>query len=160
MDSTFRNSFYIACALAILLGFWLMQHWRAENQVRLHSEHLLRQIEKRNTLAVGDFIAKDYQDDWGDDRALLLSRLRLVLRSFTSLTIKAAEPEMVVESGHGTWKASVQLNGTGSEMAPEIIRRINSLTTPFELHWRNESWKPWDWKLVRVKNDSLQIREF
>jgi hypothetical protein len=29
--------------------------------------------------------------------------------------------------------------------------------TPFELRWRHESWKPWDWKLVEVHNPELEV---
>ncbi|HEY1583637.1 MAG TPA: hypothetical protein VGF73_11125 [Chthoniobacterales bacterium] len=42
-------------------------------------------------------------------------------------------------------------------MRPQIIEWVNSLTTPFELRWRRESWKPWDWKLVEVRNPGLEL---
>jgi hypothetical protein len=45
--------------VALLLGLWLAQLWSAEMQVRLHSEHLLRQIEKRNWTAAGEFVAAE-----------------------------------------------------------------------------------------------------
>ncbi len=51
----------------------------------------------------------------------------------------------------------MQIAGSGSEFAPEIVERVNSLTEPFVLHWRRESWRPWDWKLVRVSNPGLEI---
>ena len=38
-----------------------------------------------------------------------------------------------------------------------MIERINSLTSPFELRWRKQNWQPWDWKLVQVRNPSLQL---
>ncbi len=156
MPSTFRNSFYIGLVLALLLGIWLARLWPAENQVRLHSEHLLRQIEKRNWGA-GDFVASDYHDAWGHDRALLLERLRLTLRFFTSLTVTANSPRVNLETPIATWRAKVRLAGAGGEIAPEIIARVNNLAEPFELRWRHESWKPWDWKLVEVKNPSLDL---
>lgn len=157
MSSTFRNSFYAGLAVAIVLGFWLAQLWSAEKQVRLHSEHLLRQIEKRNWSAAGDFVAADYHDDWGHDRALLLGRLRLTLRFFSSLTIEARTPLVQLDPPFGTWRARIQLAGEGPEVTPEVLSRVNSLTTPFELRWRRESWKPWDWKLVQVRNPELEL---
>ena len=123
----------------------------------MHSEHFLRQIEKRNAGAAGDFLAPDYHDDWGHDRALLLNRLRLVLRSFSSLPITASAPQVTLHSSHATWSSTIQLAGAGGEFAPEIIERVNSLTKSFQLDWRQESWRPWDWKLVRVSNPALEL---
>jgi hypothetical protein len=157
VQSTFRNGLYAGIVVAAALGLWLAQLWQEENQVRLHSEHLLRKIEARNWAGAGDFMAGDYRDDWGDDRARLLDRLRLVLRSFSSLTITATNPQVRLDPPTGNWSAKIQIGGTGGEFAPEIIARVNSLTKPFELHWRRESWKPWDWKLIGVSNPSLEI---
>ena len=157
MFSTFKNSFIVGAIAALLFGLWLAHLWGSENQVRLHSENFLRQIEKRNADASGDFLAVDYHDDWGHDRALILNRLRLFLRFFSSLTITVTEPDITVSSSDATSKASVRLAGAGGEFAPEIIKRVNSLTKPFTLRWRQESWRPWDWKLVAVSNPALEL---
>jgi hypothetical protein len=143
--------------VALVLGLWLARLWRSENQVRLHSEHFLRQIEKRNAAAASDFVALDYHDDWGQDRALLLNRLRLVLQLFSSLTITVTAPQVDFHSSAATWSAPIQLAGTGGEFAPQIIDRVNRLTKPFELRWRHESWRPWDWKLVEGSNPALEL---
>ncbi len=157
MNSTFRNSFYAGCILALLLGMWLARLWTAENQVRLHSEHFLDRLEERRPASAADFVATDYRDDWGADRPLLLTRIRLVPRVFSSLTIKPGPAQVRIDPPFGTWTAPVQLTGTGREEAPEIIRRVNGLTTPFQLRWRKESWKPWDWKLVEAHNAELEL---
>ncbi len=157
MPSTFKYSFFTGAIVALILGLWLTQLWRAENQVRLHSEHFLQRLEKRNSAAAGDFIAMGYHDSWGHDRALLLNRLRLVLRSFSSLAITATAPQVTLQPSGGTWSASIQLAGRGGEFAPAIIERVNSLTKPFQLHWRQQSWRPWDWKLVEVSNPVLEV---
>ena len=157
MPSTFKNGFVAGVIVALVFGLWLAQLWRAENQVRLHSEHFLRQIEKRNAAAAGDFLALDYHDDWGHDRALLLSRLRIVLQLFSSLTISVTAPQVTLHPSAATWSATIQLEGAGGEFAPEITGRVNSLTKPFKLHWRHESWRPWDWKLVQVSNPALEL---
>ena len=159
MSSTFKTSFYAGALFAAMIGLWLAQLWQGEKQVSLHSEHFIRQIEKRNWSAAGDFIAADYHDDWGHDRDAILNRLRLVLPFFSSLTINAANPQVGVNSPAGWWSAKVQLEGSGTESAPEIMNRVNSLPEPFVLHWRHESWRPWDWKLVRVSNPALEISD-
>jgi hypothetical protein len=157
VHSTFRTSFYAGVLIAVIVGLWLTQLWQAEKQVRLHSEHFIRQIEKRNWSAAGNFVATDYHDDWGHGREAMLNRLRIVLRFFSSLTINAANPQVSANSPAGWWSAKVQMEGSGTEFAPEIMSRVNSLTEPFVLHWRHESWRPWDWKLVRVSNPSLEL---
>ena len=154
----FKNGFYADLLVAFIIGLWLTQIWSAENQVRLHSEHLIRQVEKRNWAAVEYFLASDYHDAWGDDRARFLQRLRHVARYLFSLTITASDARTRVAGVEASWKARLHLDAQG-EAAAEITPRINSLTTPFELHWRKESWKPWDWKLVQVTNESLKIPE-
>jgi len=59
MNSTFRISFCAGGLFAVMIGLWLAQLWQAEKQVRLHSEHFVRQLEKRNWSAAGEFIAND-----------------------------------------------------------------------------------------------------
>lgn len=156
MRASFRNGFYAGLLAALILGLWLVRLWSAENQVRLQSEHLVRQVEKRNWRAVENFVAADYRDDWGDDRARLMTRLRMVGRFFFDLKITASEARLRVAAPEGSWQARIQMEARG-EAAAEVTSRVNSLTTPFVLHWRRESWKPWDWKLVRVTNESLEI---
>lgn len=115
MPATFRNSFYAGLLAAFLLGIWLVRLWGAENQVRLHSEHLLQLVEKRSASPAGDFLAADYHDDWGDDRARLLLRLRIVLRFFSDLTITASEVQAQVNPPNATWRARVHLDGRGAK---------------------------------------------
>ena len=157
VSSTFRISFYIGALIAAMIGLWLTQLWQPAKQVRLHSENFIRQIENRNWLAADDFLAADYRDDWGHDREAIRNRLPLVLHSFSSLTITAADSQVSADSPAGWWSAKIQIAGRGSEFAPEIVSRVNRLTDPFVLHWRQESWRPWDWKLVRASNPSLEI---
>ena len=156
MPLTFRFGFYAGLLLAFILGIYLFMLWGAENQVRLHAKHLLHQVERRDWSNVGEFVAADYRDDWGDDREKLLNRLRVVGRYFFSLTITELEARAEVEGARATWQARLRIEGSG-EAAAEISSRVNSLTTPFLLHWRRESWRPWDWKLTRVENKSLEI---
>ena len=53
--------------------FWL---WRPEHQVWLHTENFFHAIDGRNWETVADFIAGDYHDQWDNDRARLLERMR------------------------------------------------------------------------------------
>jgi hypothetical protein len=156
-DGTFRYSFYAGLILALIVGLWLTQLWGAEKQVKLHAEHFLHQIEQRDWAGAGEFLAANYKDDWGADRQLMITRLRLGLRFFSSLTIRPTEMRIQVEGSAATWGARIEIAASGSEMAPQTVEEINRLTTPFELRWKRQSWKPWDWKLVKVSNAELQL---
>ncbi len=65
---SFRGAFLFSATLAFIAGIYLVWLWQPDRQVRLHTAHLIRQLEKRNWSAAQYFIAADYHDDWGDDR--------------------------------------------------------------------------------------------
>jgi hypothetical protein len=137
-------------------GFALSLSGGRSGQIRLHSGHLLSQMEKKDWTAVAEFIGQDYQDRWGDDRALLLERMREVFRVIPNARIEAGDPQVHVEDSKGLWAAKISVYGAG-EFAVSIQERVNSLSAPFELEWRLQSSKPWDWKLVCVRNPALEI---
>jgi len=152
----FRNGFYAGLVVALIVGVYLVRLWRPERQVELHSTHLLAQIEKKNWKSAGEFVANDYQDRWGNDRALLLERLREVFRAIPDARVEVSGPVLRIENGSGHWTAKITISGAG-EFADLIEARVNSLDAPFELEWRQGATWPWDWKLVSVSNPALEI---
>ena len=152
----FRNGFYAGLLVAAITGLYLFRLWQPERQIELHSTHLLSQIEKKNWKAVEQFVGRDYQDRWGNDRALLLERLRTVFRALPNARINAEATSVRTESGQGDWSAKITITGAG-EFGEVIEARVNSLETPFELEWRRGATWPWDWKLVSVRNPGLEI---
>jgi hypothetical protein len=153
---TFRNGFYAGLIVAAIWGIYLARLWQAERQVELHSVHLLAQIEKKNWRTVGEFIGNDYQDRWGNDRALLLERLHEVFRALPNARIEFSGVTTRTENGRGYWSAKINLKGSG-EFGDVIERQVNSLESPFEFEWRRGATWPWDWKLVAVRNPALEI---
>jgi hypothetical protein len=151
-----RAGFYGGVVVALVLGFYLLRLWGAENQVLLHTEHLISAIEDRNWSRVDNFIDASYRDDWGFDRASLLERLRMARQAAGNLQIEAQETEASVQNDEAKWSAKVVVHGDG-EFAPMITDRINSLEDRFQLAWHKGSWKPWDWRLTRVGNPGLQL---
>jgi hypothetical protein len=154
---SFRSGFYGGLIAALLLGLFLTWLWRPEHQVRHHTEHLLRAIEHQNWTAAADFIGSDYHDQWGDDRARVLERMREGFRYVRGAQINAVNPTVRIEKRRGIWTGKITIVGDQSEMMEVLKERVNSLVTPFELEWRRPSAKPWDWKLVRVSNSTLEI---
>ena len=157
MSFTFRDGFIGGAVLAVGLGVYLTWLWRPDHQVQLHTDHFMRAIEEHDWTGVQNAVAADYGDDWGDNRERLLERMREVLQFTRHMRIQAIAPNTSVEGQHGSWIARIEVDGDESEVMAEIRQRINSLATPFELQWRRQSGKPWDWKLAHVSNRELQI---
>ena len=133
---------------------WL---WRPERQVRRHTENFLKTIEHKNWAAAADFIGSDYHDQWGDDRARVLERMRSGFRYVRGVRINAFNPSVRIENRRAIWSGKIMIDGDEGEGMALLKERVNSLVTPFELEWRRLSARPWDWKLVRVSNSALEI---
>jgi hypothetical protein len=157
VPTSFRSGFYGGLIAAILLGLFLIWLWRPERQVRCHTENFLRAIEHKNWTAAADFIDSDYHDQWGDDRARVLERMREGFRYVRGVRISASNPTLRIKNRRAIWSGKIMIVGDQSEAMELLEERVNSLATPFELEWRQVSAKPWDWKLVRVSNSALEI---
>jgi hypothetical protein len=157
-DQKLRYGFYGGLLLTVVVGLYLAWLWQPERQVRLHAEHLIAKFEDRKSSGVADFISESYRDDWGHDRARLLERTQIVLQVLKEIHIVTREAQTTISGNEARWMAKVSIRAEG-EFAPLVVDRVNAIETPFELVWRQHSWKPWDWKLVRVSNPDLQIPE-
>ena len=142
---------------AIILGLYLFQLWKPERQLQLHSAHLIAALEENDRSAILDFLDPSYGDQWGHDRATLVARLQAVLPYAPHLRIEARRIIVRDSAGAGEWSARIRVEADANEVTALIKERINPLEEPFLLQWRRVSWKPWDWKLVRVTNEALQL---
>ena len=152
-----RNGFYAGLGLVLLLGIYLLWLWQPERQVRRHTQHLFKAVEKRSWTRLGEFVAPDFIDQWGDDRARLLERTREFLRYVHVIHISSAKILVQTQHRHALWTGNIIIEGDSGEITTELKSRVNSLATPFELEWRRLTVMPWDWKLARVSNPSLEI---
>jgi len=154
---SFRAGFSGGLAVVLCIGAYLMWLWRPEHQVRLHAQNFFRAIEHRNWDVVADFINDDYHDQWGDDRARVLERMREGFRWVRGARIITSNPTLQVETRRAVWAGKVMLYSTDDGVMELLDERVNKLPTPFELEWHRLSGKPWDWKLVRVSNSAFEI---
>jgi hypothetical protein len=157
VPTSFRSGFYGGLIAAILLGLFLIWLWQPERQVRRHTENFLHTIEHKSWPAAADFIGSDYYDQWGDDRARVLDRMRNGFRYVRGVRINASNPTVRIENRRAIWSGKIMIDGDQSEVMELLEERVNSLATPFELEWRHVSAMPWDWKLVHVSNSTLEI---
>lgn len=125
--------------------------------VRQHTDNLLYAIERNDWNGLAAFVSSDYQDQWGNDRALLLERTPEVFRYLRGIRMIPGVVIVQINGRKGTWQAKITIEGDNSEVAALVKERVNALTTPFTLEWQRVSSKPWDWKLVKVSNPGLEI---
>lgn len=122
-----------------------------------HTQKLFHRIEAKNWAAVSDLIDHDFLDQWNHDRARVVERMREVMRDLRGTRIVTPEPVIKIDNRNALWTGEITIEGDAGEAMALIRERVNSLPTPFELAWRKVSGKPWDWKLVRVSNATLEI---
>ena len=157
MSISFRRGFLVGLALALCLGLYLVWLWRPARQVSRHTENFFHALERKDWAAAGNFIGSAYQDQWGDDRALVLERLQEGFRYVRGPRIIAANPNVQVETRRAVWMSRVTVYSIDDNVMQLLDERVNSLPAPFELEWHRLSGKPWDWKLVRVSNSAFEI---
>jgi hypothetical protein len=154
---TFRAGFFGGAALAICVATYLIWLWRPEHQVRLHTNNFFQAIDHRNWDGVADFIGADYQDQWGDDRARVLERMREGFRWVRGSRIMAPDSIVNADAHRAIWIGKITVFSSDDAVMEALDQHVNKLPTPFELEWHRLSGKPWDWKLVRVSNPAFQI---
>jgi len=157
MHPSFRNGFWAGLLVAIGACAYCYQLWQPARQVQLHSLHFLEAIERGQRPALTQYVDETYEDQWGQDRALLLDRMREVLRYTRDLQIEARDETTFAEEAEGHWRARITLDGDANEVTAVIKERVNLIESPFELLWRRRSRKPWDWGLVRISNADLKL---
>lgn len=159
MRNWYRDGFYAGLTIFLVVATFLMWLWQSDRQVARHSQNLLHAIEREDWTRATEFIGSDYQDQWHNDRALLLARIREVFRYLRNVQFTASLPTVQTDHGNAHWQSRITINGDGGEAMMVVKERVNSLTAPFDLEWRQMSGKPWDWKLVRIGHPELSIPE-
>ena len=157
MAKSLPVGFYAGLLIALIIGLFCNWSWQPERQVSRHTDGLLRAVEHKNWSRVNDLVAGDYTDQWGDDRKLMLARLREAFRYVRDVKIRFADRIITTEHRRGIWRAKITIDADNGEVGPMVEQRVNLLTTPFELEWRRVSAKPWDWKLFHVSNSELEL---
>ena len=157
MSISFRGGSLVCLSLALCIGLHLVWLWQPVRQVRRHTENFLHAIERKDWAAAASFIGPDYQDQWGDDRARVLERMREGFRYVRGARIVASDSHVQVEDRRAVWSSRITVFSTDDDVMELLAERVNSLPAPFELEWHRFSGKPWDWKLVGVSNPAFEI---
>lgn len=142
---------------AVLFLLWL---WQPERQVRLHTSHFLKKVERRNWEAAGKMMATDYADRWEHDKQTALDNADAVFRHFLLLTIENRTDSCEVLPDRATTRTVIKITGNGGPLAQMVAERVNMLREPFVFTWRQASGKPWDWQLTGVDQPELNTERF
>ena len=157
MRAWLREGFYGGVSVALVAALFLVWLWRPEHQVKLHTSNLLHALSHKNWPRFSAMIGDDYRDQWDNNRASVVERTREVFRYLNGVTFRTVAPNVRLEDRDAYWRANISIDGNDSEVMAVVQERINTLNSPFELEWHRMSWKPWDWRLVRVRNEQLTI---
>jgi len=149
----------VPTAIVLLLGLaiFLVVLWAPERQIRLHQEHLLSAISDKNWARVASFIAEDYSDRWGHDKAFVTQAAREVFAQFFALELTMSQPVLSRRDQNGEVSGRLIAKGSGGPFAQMAIDKLQELREPFTFRWQKRSWKPWDWTLTRVDHPTLEV---
>jgi len=153
-----RKKIYII-VLAALLGLalsaaWL---WRPERQVRLHTAHLLKAVEGRQWKKVDSFVADNYSDRWSHDKGFVMRASTEVFGQFLFLSIPGQTLQCDISGSTGLTRDRIKITGSGGPIAQIVMETVNRIQAPFVFTWERKSWKPWDWRLIRIDQPELEI---
>lgn len=156
----FRKYAPVAGAALVALALFLLWLWQPERQVRLHTSHFLKKVERRNWEAAGKMMADDYRDRWEHDKEEALAGARGAFRQFMFVTVENRTDSAEIAPDSGTTRTVVKISGSGGPLAQMVMDRVNTLRNPFVFSWRHASWKPWDWELTSVDQPELNTERF
>lgn len=140
-----------------MLALYLLWLWQPERQVRLHTTHFLKNVERRNWDRAAVFIAANYADRWGHDKEFVLRESREAFRQFLFLTIEKKTLACELHGDSATTRTVVKISGSGGPLAQLVMQRVNTLREPFVFEWHRQSGAPWDWQLTRVDQPELNL---
>jgi len=131
--------------------------WQPARQVALHQRHFLDALENRDWDRLGRFLADDFTDRYGHDKAWILQEAGEVRRHFFVLTIEERESDLRLDPEETSAEVTslVRISGNGTALATEVQLIVNRESAPFHFRWKRQSRKPWDWQLVSVDHPLL-----
>jgi len=153
----FRKYAPTAAILLIAWALWLQWLWQPERQVRLHTTHFLKNVERRNWESARAFLADDYTDRWSHDQTSALGDAREVFSHFFFLTIENRTDTCEWQGADMITHTAVKISGSGDPIAQLVMEKVNTLREPFTFTWRRVGRAPWAWQLTHLDHPALNI---
>jgi len=142
--------------ILLVVALWCWRLWQPQRQVELHQRHFLDAIGDRRYAALSSFLAADFRDGAGHDKAWVLERAREVLPHFFALSVRESgmrvEFATSAERATATVRTRLRLQGAGDALAEMAKDAVNTHPEPFRFTWRKAGWQPWKWELSAAEH--------
>ncbi len=160
MNFSKKTIFVIAGVFLLLVVLFLAVELQASRRVEAKFYGVIGNVENRKWQKLSKNLSPDYQDRWGFNRKALIENLPEAFRHFLFLEVDPQDVKISFEGNLAKVSAKISIQGRGSALADYIMNRVNSLSQPFVLTFRKESWKPWDWKLISIDQPELVVSDY
>ncbi len=117
---------------------------------------LISAIENRDLVALERILADDYRDQWGHNKAIVISHMKEVLRQFLFLTVEHQETSLTFAGNTWAVREKITLKGSGGPLANHAKDEVNRLREPFTITWRQNGGAT-KWVLVSVAQPELEL---
>jgi len=154
-----KVSLLFGAAIFILVAVRCIWLWQPERQVLLHQEHFIEAVSDRKWKKIDRFLADDFRDRFGHDKAWALKESREVLRQFFALTVLGEDTSNTFttpDRRDATVTATLKIEGGGTPIAEYAKTEVNRSQHPFTFTWKQQSWKPWDWQLTSIDHPLME----
>ena len=155
-----RHIILVGSIVVVVLLFAGLRFCQPERQVLRHSAKLLAAVESKDWKELSALMADDYSDRWVHDKPTIIEWTRAVSSQFLVMELNVQDPVVEEANGLGRVRARVKLEGNGGPLAMFAVQKVGTLQQPFVFEWRQASWKPWHWVLVRVDQPELEFSIF
>jgi len=157
MSTTAKAGLWIGGFFLIILAWWAWGAFQADRQLENRFRGLVEAVEDRNWKKLETYLADDYVDEWGNNRARTLELAQQGFQYFLVLEITPVDPEFTLQGREAEVRTKFDLVGRGRGPAQIVLKEAGKLQEPFVLVWRQESWKPWDWRLISMSQPELKL---
>ena len=144
--------------LGLALLRWMIFRWsNPDRQLSQKQTAFFQALERRRASNVEDLLSLTYRDQWQFDRNSAVLAMQDATSHFISLAIQPIDLRTKRTGREAVTTARLQVSGSGTPLAGEVIRQINTLRTPFVFTWKRESIWPSSWRLVKIENAALSL---
>jgi hypothetical protein len=147
----------VSLLVLVVVGRAILIHWSPQRQLELKQEGFIKALEKHNGKKLLPYLATDYMDQWEFDRDDAVLAVSDVGSHFMILTVSAFDVDYRVEGRQAVVKSKLQLSGSGSPVANEVIRVVNRQPKAFVFTWKRQSFWPGSWRVVRIEHPGLPV---
>lgn len=148
-----RLRLLVLLAAVLVVGFWLMRYFSAEQVIRRQIRAAVESFEREQILGVASTVSRSYQDDWGLSYETILGHVQEVMSTFADLDVEMEPPGIQVDRDSARVRLRFVVSGTAEGQRGYVVGSPGDPVSTTQL-WRKE---PVGWRLVTT--ESLDIPE-